>query len=121
MKHFYIIFLVIFSIFFLEQLSLANTQVGGIINSDTTWTSTSSPYSLTSNVQVAYGSTLTINEGVVINGNNHNIKIWGDFIVKGSDNSKIIFNNTNIVPAGNTSPDESYNMDIQFVEINGIV
>ncbi|MCB9420389.1 MAG: hypothetical protein H6667_11335 [Ardenticatenaceae bacterium] len=44
------------------------TNVGGEITSDTTWTLTGSPYVLTSNLTVAAGVTLTIEPGVVVVG-----------------------------------------------------
>ena len=44
------------------------TDVGGIIDTDTTWTSGGSPYNITSTVQIKEGVTLTIEPGVVVNG-----------------------------------------------------
>lgn len=44
------------------------TDVGGLINSDTTWTLAGSPYVLTSDLTVAAGVTLTIEPGVVVMG-----------------------------------------------------
>jgi len=44
----------------------ASTPVGGIITSDTTWTDTNSPYTLTGSVTVNPGVTLTIEPGVTV-------------------------------------------------------
>ncbi len=43
------------------------TDVGGIINTDTTWTIDGSPYNIVETIQIAAGVTLTINPGVTVN------------------------------------------------------
>jgi uncharacterized protein YjdB len=53
------------------------TLVGGIISTDTRWTRDASPYRLTSNVQVAYGATLTIDPGVTVEGAGRRLDAWG--------------------------------------------
>jgi uncharacterized protein YjdB len=55
----------------------APTSVGGIISTDARWTREASPYRLTSNVQVAYGATLTIEPGVTVQGNGRRLDAWG--------------------------------------------
>jgi len=69
-KYFWIFLFCLFILFSDVMLSLADTTVGGIISSDTTWTLAGSPYNVTSTVQV-YGTsttpaTLTIQPGVVV-------------------------------------------------------
>ena len=44
----------------------ADSQVGGIISEDTTWTAENSPYEITETVQISSGVTLTIEPGVMI-------------------------------------------------------
>lgn len=44
----------------------AGTSVGGVLSSDTTWTTSGSPYLITSTVQVPEGVTLTIEPGVEV-------------------------------------------------------
>jgi hypothetical protein len=101
---------------FIPSFSFA-TNVSGIIKTDTTWNLTGSPYNITSDIQIAHGYTLSINEGVVINGDSHNISIWGNLIVNGSSDSKVVFYNTNISPGDNDSS-EPFSINIQFSEIN---
>lgn len=48
-------------------LAQSGTQVSGIIASDTTWTSANSPYSLSGNMQIDNGVTLTIESGATVN------------------------------------------------------
>ncbi len=94
------------------------TQVGGIITaSTTTWSLSNSPYSLSSDVQLAYGSTLAIDPGVVIYGSGHSIKVWGVLNAVGTSSAHIVFNNTNITPGANTSS-QPFLINIQFSELN---
>ena len=58
------------------------TSVSGIINSDTTWTRTNSPYSLTGNILVSNGVTLTIEMGVTVNLGTYYIRVNGTLNVE---------------------------------------
>jgi len=75
----------------------ASTEVRGIINSDTTWTKASSPYSLTGHTAVNTGVTLTIEAGVTVNLNEYYIQVNGTLIARGTDNDKIYFNGGSII------------------------
>jgi len=86
------ILLLILLVFFAPALALA-TDVGGIINTNTTWNLAGSPYLLTSEVQIAEGVTLTIEPGVVVNtGVGGTISIWGTLRAEGTEKSRIAFN-----------------------------
>jgi hypothetical protein len=67
------------------------TLVGGIIDSDTTWTRTNSPYTLTGAVGVTSGATLTIEAGVTINLGDSYIQVNGTLKAKGSNTEPIYF------------------------------
>ena len=69
----------------------ADTPVGGIITTDTTWTKASSPYTLTSNIFVPQGITLTIQAGVTVYMNDHAIKVNGTLNARGIGSNRIIF------------------------------
>lgn len=89
----------------------ASTEVTGIISSDTTWTKTSSPYSLAGPVTIGNGATLTIEEGVTVNLNGYKIQVNGILYARGSGADNIIFTSD---PAGNegiafTSDSTSWN------------
>jgi hypothetical protein len=92
-------------------------DVGGIIRSDTTWTLSDSPYVITNDIQVAYGTTLAIEPGVVINGEARKLIIYGNLNAMGSSSSKIAFNNVNIVPGAST-PSNLFIINIQYAQIN---
>ena len=64
------------------DLVKASTPVNGIIVSDITWTQSNSPYSLTSNILVNSGVTLTIEGGVIVNFNNNYMRINGSLIIE---------------------------------------
>jgi hypothetical protein len=70
----------------------ASTGVSGIIGSDTTWTSSGSPYSLTGNMLVNTGATLTIGAGVTVNLNDYYILVNGTLRAQGNGADKIQFN-----------------------------
>jgi hypothetical protein len=65
--------------------------VGAPITSDTTWTKANSPYTLTTQVTVYAGATLTIQPGVIVNLNGHNLDVQGTLIANGTTNQKISF------------------------------
>ncbi|MEM9776308.1 MAG: choice-of-anchor D domain-containing protein [Chloroflexota bacterium] len=68
------------------------TSVGGVINANTTWTTSSSPYCLTDAVQVANGIELTIEPGVRIQyETDHEILVKGTLTALGSAADPIIF------------------------------
>ncbi|MBP9019864.1 MAG: copper amine oxidase N-terminal domain-containing protein [Bacteroidales bacterium] len=90
-----------------------------ILSEDTTWTSADSPYSLTNNVQIPYGVTLTIEPGTIINGNNYSIQVWGVLRVTGNINLKVKINNTHISQGSNDNENQPSLIDIQFAEIEG--
>ncbi len=60
----------------------ASTPVNGIIGSDTTWTQTNSPYSLTGNVLVNNGVTLTLQSGTILDLNSYYIRVNGSLIIQ---------------------------------------
>jgi len=98
----------------LPSLGLA-TDVGGIIDTDTTWTLANSPYTLIDCIQIAEGITLTIEPGVVVNGEGHSIQVWGTLQAIGTDTSNIVFNNVGVhAAAGGTNP----LINIQFAKCN---
>jgi hypothetical protein len=70
----------------------AATDVSGIIGSDATWTKAGSPYSLTGNMLVGNGATLTIEAGVTVNLNDFYIMVNGTLRAKGTETERIQFN-----------------------------
>ena len=94
-KQFTILSILIFAIFgcfALTGQTNAETEVGGIINSDTTWTLANSPYIITGTVQVPSDITLIIDQGVTVKVNSgEKIKIAGILNVNGSENLPIKF------------------------------
>jgi hypothetical protein len=101
-----------------NQLSGTPTNVSGNINSDTTWTVENSPYTLTGDVQIAYGSSLTIEPGVVINGQGYNLSVFGNLNATGLPDSKINFQNINILGGRSQSNSEFYQITIQHSNID---
>jgi len=113
---------IILLVFFAPALALA-TDVGGIINTNTTWHLAGSPYLLTSEVQIAEGVTLTIEPGVVVNtpgytggsGIGGTISVWGNLNAVGSESSKITFNGVWF----RFRDSETKTLTMQYAEYNG--
>ena len=70
----------------------ANYIVGTIDTS--TWTAANSPYTLTGNVIVNNGATLTIQPGVTVNLDTYQIIVNGILNAQGTTNAKIVFSST---------------------------
>jgi hypothetical protein len=65
------------------SLAQSGTNVSGILSQDTTWTQAGSPYTLTGNILVDYGATLTIQTGATVNlGTYYYIRVNGSLIVQ---------------------------------------
>ena len=68
------------------------TNVSGTISADTTWTQANSPYTLTGNVLVGNGATLTVEAGTTVNLGTYYIMVNGTLVAIGQSNSPIYFN-----------------------------
>jgi hypothetical protein len=73
-------------------LAQSGTNENGIISSNTTWTTSGSPYTLTGNTLVYQGVTLTIQSGVIVNLGNYYIEVNGTLSAIGNPTDKITFN-----------------------------
>jgi hypothetical protein len=123
-KYFNIIwFFSLFLFIFIIQASraLADTEVGGELKKNTTWTASNSPYILIKTVIVPKKYTLTIEPGVTVSmpGNyNDMFTLEGRIIALGEENNKIIFDgggNSNFFNAqGSTA---TAFLDLDYCEI----
>jgi hypothetical protein len=73
------------------SIEQATTEVKGVIDSDTVWTKANSPYTITGNLLVTQGVTLTIEAGTTINLNSFYIMVNGTLAAKGSSTNQITF------------------------------
>jgi hypothetical protein len=70
----------------------ADTDVSGIITSDTTWTEANSPYSLLGPVGVHEGVTLTIEAGATVNLHTYYLEVNGTLQVRGTSENLVHIN-----------------------------
>ena len=76
------------------------TNVSGVISSNTTWSLINSPYIVTGNILVNEGVTLTIEPGVVVKFDSEKVmQIRGELIAQGTSESKITFTSNASNPA----------------------
>lgn len=75
----------------------SGTNVSGLINSNTVWTKTGSPYNLTGNAAVNQGIRLTIQPGVTVNFNGYYLRVNGTLTAIGTSAEKIILNSARII------------------------
>ncbi len=68
------------------------TKITGVISTNSTWTKANSPYSLTGNVLVKEGVTLTLEAGTIVNLNSYYILVNGTLQSKGTASENIYIN-----------------------------
>ena len=92
---------VLFVLFLISaSVSFSQTDVSGAISSDTTWGTSGSPYTVTGNVLVSSGVTLTIEAGVTVKFNSGlYIKNEGVISAVGTSDNKITFESSADSPA----------------------
>ena len=82
----------LFGCFMLVDSAYADTEVGGLISSDTIWVKGNSPYIIKSDIGVERGVTLTIDPGVKIVFNNGTaLRIAGSLQAIGTSEEQILF------------------------------
>jgi hypothetical protein len=99
-----------------EEDSAFGTEVQGIISEDTIWGKEGSPYFLEGDVEIAYGSSLTIEPGVQVISNGPSINVWGDLIVNGTEEEMVFLHNTAIEPYGKSN--ELASIQVEHAYIN---
>jgi hypothetical protein len=93
----------------------AYTGVSGIYLEDALWSSVNSPYVVTDDVQIAFGTTLTIEGGVKVFGNDLKLSIFGTLKAVGTAENKINIENLYIDHGDNDSNEPSY-IEIRHAE-----
>jgi hypothetical protein len=105
----------LFFLICLPSLSFA-TDVGGIINTDTTWDLAGSPYDIVAPIEIRPNVTLTIEPGVTVNGGQI-IDCWGTFNAVGTASSKITLRYFKIKPQRDQGESYYARVNIQFANI----
>jgi predicted outer membrane repeat protein len=78
----------------------ADTEVGGPITSDTTWTAANSPYVVTESVEIVEGVTLTVEPGVTVKfESGRGLQVDGDLVAQGVEGSLVTFTSNQTDPA----------------------
>jgi len=95
-----LLFVFLLSVLALPAATSADTNVSGVISTDTVWTLSGSPYIVTGSVLVSSGVTLTIEPGVTVRfDSNTGIQVDGELIARGTDTDNIVFTSNRVVPA----------------------
>lgn len=75
----------------------AETTFNSIIDTDTTWTRAGSPYTLTNDVAIRTGATLTIEPGVTVNLGSHQLRVYGTLNARGTTDRIAFVGNSGLI------------------------
>ncbi len=89
-----------------------------VLLENTTWTLEQSPYTMYGEIQIPKGITLTIEPGVVVNGNGNGIRVCGSIKGIGTEEKNIALNNVSVCNYGNTTANPAL-IQIEYAKING--
>ena len=99
------------------------TSIGGIFSTDTVLTADKSPYLITSTVQIAYGTTLTIRPGVTVKTSviGRSILTYGTLVVAGTSASNVHLDGLSIQSANSIANGSEVGgkVSIAYAKING--
>jgi len=99
MKHLRFIFLILLFLVIYISISFSQTNVGGIISENTTWSVEGAPYIVVEDIIVNQGVSLIINPEVLVKFETGKLlKIDGELRARGNESSGIIFTSNNIIP-----------------------
>lgn len=87
-----------------EVLVEISTPLSGMLSSSITLETSKSPYTLTGDVGIPAGVTLTVQPGVEIIGNNRTLTVEGTLSAVGTPSSRINIHDLNVIPAGKNQP-----------------
>jgi hypothetical protein len=96
----------------------ASTTAGGILTSDTTWTTAQSPIQLTSSVCVGRGVTLTIEPGVTVDLGQYYILVNGTLNAKGTSGNNIFFTDSTL---SDNSPNRKPQIEFTSISADSII
>ena len=90
-------FITYVGVILINNAGLTQTNISGIISSDTNWAVAGSPYIVTGGVLVDSGVTLTIEPGITVKFNaKESLVIDGTFIARGTETDKITFTTNSV-------------------------
>lgn len=83
-----------------SNTAVAQTNIDTDVTSTTTWTTSGSPYLISSTIRVTTGATLTIEPGVIIRmGTGTSLLVEGALVADGTDVDKVLFTSAAATPA----------------------
>lgn len=102
--------------------AFASTSVAGTLSVDTTWTAAGSPYMLTDDVRVAYGTRLSIQPGVEVQGGGRQLVVFGSLVASGTSGQPILMRNLHLKGRGTyvlPSTYETFTISIEHADVDG--
>ncbi len=100
------------------SLGFSQTTITENITNNTVWSIEESPFEFANDISIAPNIELLVEPGVILNGNNYAITVFGDFNCKGDSSAKIQVNNLEIAP-GNNAQDAPFKIHLDHSLIEG--
>lgn len=95
------------------------TELTGNIVSNTRLTLGNSPYRLMDSIQIRQETELAFDAGVLVFGEGHSIRSFGDFVAQGTPEQPVVLHNTAIIPGATQSDGPYFSIQLDNVAMIG--
>lgn len=95
------------------------TELTGNVMTNTRLTLNDSPYRLMDSIQIRQETELVFDAGVLVFGEGHSIRSFGDFVANGTAERPVVLHNTAVIPGGTQSDGPYFSIQLDNVAMIG--